>query len=148
VHTDRDGERKHRERCRVEEPADREDAATGAPTPQPHSPPIFSSGPVVLRVRARAHAADGRPPRGHEWAAIAGAWQDVSVARWEVSIAEPAEAVTADREESPIIRDIVAVVDADDEAGAIEAAWQEWDRKYAGDRPEVVMKPVVRLLEG
>ena len=69
------------------------------------------------------------------------------MARWEVRIAEPAEAVTADRE-SPIIRDIIAVVDADDEAGAIEAAWQEWDRKYAGDRPEVVMKPVVRLLDG
>jgi hypothetical protein len=89
-----------------------------------------------------------RRPRAREWTAIVGAWQDTSVARWEVSIAEPAEAVTADQEESPIIRDIVVVVDADDEAGAIEAAWQEWDRKYAGDRPEVVIKPVVRLLEG
>ena len=67
--------------------------------------------------------------------------------RYVVTLAEPAEAVSADTDETPLIRDVVVTVDAADEAGAIELAWEEWDRKYGGERPEVMLPPIVQRLE-
>jgi len=67
--------------------------------------------------------------------------------RYVVTLVEAGEAVATDSDESPLIRDVVATVEAADEAGAVEAAWEEWDHKYGDDRPELMLRPVVLRLD-
>ena len=68
--------------------------------------------------------------------------------RYEVRITEPIEAATGS-EESPIVRDVIWVGDAESEDAALEKAWSAWDQKYGvGERPTQILRPTVILLAG